>query len=54
MRELLMFQTFLPRRTHLFEECLLVSDSGRDSHINLHFVQFFIISSKKKTASGES
>lgn len=39
MRELLTFQTFLQRKaTHLFEEDLLVSDSGRDSHTNLHFV----------------
>ena len=39
------------KETHLFEEYLLVSDSGRDSHKSLHFVHYFI---KDKRASGQS
>lgn len=55
MREFPVFQIFLQRKTtHLFEEYLLGSDSSRDSHINLHFAQLFIISSKKKAVAGES
>lgn len=36
------------KSTHLFEKYLLVSDSGGESHANLHPVQLFIISSKTK------
>lgn len=49
MKELLSFQTLLKRKaTHLFEEYFLASDSGRDKHIYLHFVQLFIIFIKDK------
>lgn len=55
MRELLEFKTFFTKKSNsLFEEYFLVSDSGGNDHINLHFVQLFTISSKTKTASSES
>lgn len=48
-----MFKTFKKntqnnKSTHLFEENFLVSDSGGDSHVNLHLAQLFLISSKTK------
>lgn len=44
---------FKKKVTHLFEDFFLSSDSGRVSHINLHFAQLFIISSDKKSLRWE-